>query len=72
MMKQMEREMPLSWHVKTIPYRIWSKWHVFFHLSLPNFKYKIIELFCKHEWDDISKFYCKNYNQQCLKCGKLR
>jgi len=72
MMRQMEKEMPLSWHIKNIPYKIWSKLWVFFYLSLPNVKYKIIELFCKHEFKSVGNLYAGNYNSQCSKCGKLK
>lgn len=29
------------------------------------------QLFCKHDWDDISKFYSK-YSLMCSKCGKVK
>ena len=31
----------------------------------------IKQLFCKHEWDDITKFYSK-YKVMCNKCGRMR
>ena len=73
MMKQMENEMPLSWKIKNIPYKIWAKFYVFFHLSLPNYKYKFIEIICKHEWKKVNKEeYSDNYILLCDKCGKLK
>lgn len=71
-MRELEKEMPLSWHIKMIPYKIWSKWYIFFHLSLPNFKYKLIEKFCIHRFVNIDKSYNDNYDLICLKCGKVK
>jgi len=73
MMRQMEKEMPLSWHIKMVPYKIWAAWYVFFHISLPNFGYIVKEFFCRHEFKSVeSVVYKGNYVLICDKCGKLK
>ena len=43
MMKQLEKESSLFWRIKIIPYKVWAKVYIFFNISLPDLKYKIIE-----------------------------
>ena len=72
-MKQMEKEQPLIWKIKIIPYKIWAKLYVFFNLSLPNIKYTLIEIFCRHEFRKVNiEEYGNNYILLCVKCGKLK